>query len=703
MNTQSPHELSQSTSVASRVLTVALDSDTTPTSSANTAELPDEDEMQEMRQALGQKIAECKYLNCQLQEAVQKRQQLEQQLQWYEDSEQVLATIAALNYHYHHLSQTLQDIVWQVHTVLQADRVCLYRLQADRSSFVMAEAVRSGLPAIAGFRIRDAFVSSPEWIERYQNGQTCIIPDLSNIDQTAEATPNSSGIVKPDPSTDTLLRYFQVKAKLVLPIHIHQQLWGFLVIHQCATPRHWQKPEINFLKQLTWQLGMAIEQQQLHQELQGLQERLAIQRQSQAICLQQTLAFEAMLTRITDRVRDSLDEQQILQTAVQELTKVLEADCCQAVLCDPEQATCEVKFEYRAPLLAASEPQPRQKPFDDPVAYPDELCRQIHQGGLCQFCCMEPYLNRGQEAILIAPILDDQRCLGSLRVFTRYSHSFDASETRLVQQVANHCAIALRQARLFAASQTQVKAMERLHQLKDDFLSTISHELRTPLSSIKMVTNLLNMMFKSATKLPNPDQAAIGVDSSKVTQYLKVLEEECDREINLIDDLLSAQHLNAGNHPISLMPIQLQEWIPHIAETFAQRLQTQQQTLKLIIPTDLPPLVSDTFMLNRILVELLNNACKYTPVGETITVEAAHTPSQIEIAVKNSGIEIASDELTHVFDPFYRIPSNDPWKQSGTGLGLSLTRKLVEYLGGTIQVESHTNQVCFKVQFPASI
>ncbi|MGQ9872072.1 sensor histidine kinase, partial [Leptodesmis sp.] len=160
--------------------------------------------------------------------------------------------------------------------------------------------------------------------------------------------------------------------------------------------------------------------------------------------------------------------------------------------------------------------------------------------------------------------------------------------------------------------------------------------------------------------------------------------------------------LNAGNHPVSLISIQLQQWIPHIAETFAQRLQTQQQTLNLVIAADLPPLVSDTFMLKRILVELLNNACKYTPAGETITVEASYTSSQIEIAVKNGGIEIASDELTHIFDPFYRIPNSNPWKQSGTGLGLFLTQKLVEYLGGTIQVESRTNQVCFKVQFPFS-
>lgn len=702
MNTQLPQDLSHSHSVEPPIITTTLDPGAIAALSLNAAAPFNAVDPFNVEQSLAQKTAECKYLNHQLQEMAQKHRQLEEQLQWHEDSEQVLATIAALNYQSHQLSQSFQEIVGQVQTLIQADRVCLYRLQADRSSFVVAEAVRSGWPAIAGFLIRDIFVSSLEWIDRYQNGQVCLIADLDNSHQATDPNSAHDVLLQPDPHSATLLHYFQVKAKLVVPIHIHQQLWGLLVVHQCATPRQWQQPEVNFLKRLTWQVGLAIEQQQIYQELQRLQDSFLVQRQNQATRLQQTLAFEAMLTRITDRVRDSLDEQQILQTAIQELGMVLEVQCCQAVLCEPSQATCRIKFEYRPPLLTSGLAKPRSpEPFVDSIPHAEELCQQIHQGGLFQFCMTDPLLNRGQEAILIAPILDDQGCLGSLRVFTHRSHSFDTSEIRLAQQVANHCAIAIRQARLFQASQKQVKAMEQLHKLKDDFLSTISHELRTPLSSIKMVTNLLKMTFRSAAKASPSDLVLASEDgSTKVAQYLKVLEEECDREISLIDDLLSTQHLNAGNHPVSLIPIQLQEWIPHIAESFSQRLQTQQQTLTLSIPENLPPLMSDTFMLNRILMELLNNACKYTPIGESIVVQAFHTPAHIEIVVKNRGVEIASDELTRIFDPFYRIPNNDPWKQSGTGLGLSLTRKLVEYLGGTIHVESLANQVCFKVQFP---
>jgi signal transduction histidine kinase len=137
-----------------------------------------------------------------------------------------------------------------------------------------------------------------------------------------------------------------------------------------------------------------------------------------------------------------------------------------------------------------------------------------------------------------------------------------------------------------------------------------------------------------------------------------------------------------------------------VIETFHHQVNLQQQTLRVDIAKNLPPLVSDSFMLNRILVELLNNACKYTPAGEQILVAIAAQPNGIQLLVSNSGVEIPSTELPHIFDPFYRIPNDDPWKRGGTGLGLSLTKKLVEYLGGTIRAESRSRNVRFIVDLP---
>jgi signal transduction histidine kinase len=111
----------------------------------------------------------------------------------------------------------------------------------------------------------------------------------------------------------------------------------------------------------------------------------------------------------------------------------------------------------------------------------------------------------------------------------------------------------------------------------------------------------------------------------------------------------------------------------------------------------------------------LNNACKYTPPGETIDLfvqpvnaTSDSTTSQgnllalpatrLRLSVCNSGVEIPAQALSHIFEKFYRIPGSDLWKQGGTGLGLALVQKLTEHIGATIQVESYSNRTCFVVE-----
>jgi signal transduction histidine kinase len=105
------------------------------------------------------------------------------------------------------------------------------------------------------------------------------------------------------------------------------------------------------------------------------------------------------------------------------------------------------------------------------------------------------------------------------------------------------------------------------------------------------------------------------------------------------------------------------------------------------------------------LTELLNNACKYTPAGETIAVSAKLTENpeyRICLTVRNSGIEIAPEEREQIFKQFYRIPNNDPWQYGGTGLGLTLVKKLAQLLEVEIVVKSDQNDTEFSVIFPVS-
>jgi signal transduction histidine kinase len=187
----------------------------------------------------------------------------------------------------------------------------------------------------------------------------------------------------------------------------------------------------------------------------------------------------------------------------------------------------------------------------------------------------------------------------------------------------------------------------------------------------------------------------------------------------LVNDLLDMRAIDADANPLELTSINLQDWIPHIVESFQPRAQTQQQKLQASFPPELPPLVSDLSSLTRILSELINNACKYTPSGEQIIVtaqavreeeneqEAQGTTSQasssldgIQISISNSGVEIPTEELSRIFDPFYRIPKSDPWKYGGTGLGLALIKKLIKQLQGKIEVTSHQGWTTFTIILP---
>lgn len=484
---------------------------------------------------------------------------------------------------------------------------------------------------------------------------------------------------------------------LILPIHCLNQLWGGLTLVKTASS--WQAEDIQLAQALTSQLAIAIQQAHLYQQLQQLNADLERQVEERTAVIQKALAFESLLKRITDKVRDSLDENQILHTAVTELGLGLEVICCNASLYNADLTACRITHEYSTQGAFALG---REFPFELPTV--QHIVAQLTQDQTFQLCFAiaediplpEPYYT-----VLMCPMLDDQGILGDVWLFRPKTDHFSDLEIRIVQQVANHCAIALRQSRLYQAAQAQVNELARLNQLKDDFLSTVSHELRTPMSNIKMATQMLEV---------NLDHLE-GVDGDRVQVYLKILQEECQRETNLINDLLNLSRLDAGADPLVVSRMDLTHWLPHVAEVFAERMRLAQQHLSVAVATGNPTLTTDFAYLELVLMELLHNACKYTPPGETIEIWAtsrsadaiAHHPNlepPIQIQVRNSGVVIPAAELDHVFDKFYRVPNHDPWKHGGTGLGLALVQKRVERIQGTIAVSSLDNWTTFTLQLP---
>ncbi len=427
--------------------------------------------------------------------------------------------------------------------------------------------------------------------------------------------------------------------------------------------------------------------------------------------IQQALAYEALLKRITDHVRDSLDESQILRTAVEELRLGLGLIGCDAAIYSDDRSHATICYEHTTVGKSAT-----GEVLELGTGFVG-VHTQLLAGHCCQFSLTQahPVREAYQRATVLAcPMLDYHFPLGDVWLYKPVNTVFSESEVRLVQQVANQCAIAIRQARLYESAQIQVKALEELNYLKDDFLSTVSHELRTPLTNIKMAIKMLEL---SRT----PEQR---------DRYLNILNIECQRESDLINDLLDLQRLTAGTQGLNLEPIHLRDWVADIVKTFEERTRHREQNLQVSISDELPVFVSDPACLTRIVSELLNNACKYTPPGEMIMLSARaiaelppdpKTPepkppgtpitdtawlalprleASLVLDVANTGVEIPLAEQAHIFEKFYRVPGIDRWKQGGTGLGLALVQKMAEHLGGSIRVQSQGNKTCFTVRLP---
>lgn len=245
--------------------------------------------------------------------------------------------------------------------------------------------------------------------------------------------------------------------------------------------------------------------------------------------------------------------------------------------------------------------------------------------------------------------------------------------------------------------QSQVDELERLNLLKDDFLSTISHELRTPLTSIRLSVELLQM---SLCQFPL---------SEKQQQYLALLRQECQREIELVEDLLMLQELETNSYFKSPEDLNLSQRLPTWVQSLQERACSAQQSLSLQILSSFPPLRLDANSLERILRELIVNACKHGDRPGQIQIQASlesnpiskNSLSYLLLQVRNTG-SIPSTELPYLFNSFYRVPQADPWKQGGTGLGLALVKKLVESMQGKITAKSEDGWVNFQVKLPVA-
>ena len=245
------------------------------------------------------------------------------------------------------------------------------------------------------------------------------------------------------------------------------------------------------------------------------------------------------------------------------------------------------------------------------------------------------------------------------------------------------------QAKLYEKTRQQIDQLQQLNQLKEEFMSTMSHELRTPLTTMSLAIRMLRQ-----STLP----------SERREKYLKILEEECNKEIELINDLLSLQQLESDQSHIQLQTIDLMVLIEKLSQSFEEKWANKRLTLTVGTPARSQRegeaqslmLKTDPDSLHRILLELLTNAGKYSDSDTTVHLQIAHqvqpSVNQVVLTLTNTGRGISPSDLTHIFDKFRRGQGVTQQAVQGTGLGLALVKCLVQHLNGTIDVKSDPSE-----------
>jgi signal transduction histidine kinase/CheY-like chemotaxis protein/CHASE1-domain containing sensor protein len=214
---------------------------------------------------------------------------------------------------------------------------------------------------------------------------------------------------------------------------------------------------------------------------------------------------------------------------------------------------------------------------------------------------------------------------------------------------------------------------------KSQFLSNMSHELRTPLNAVLGFSDLLEGQHFG--KL-NPKQA----------EYVLQIRESGADLLSLIDGLLDMAKIDAGTMTVKLEEFEFSDLLDAAISTLSLQIHSKQLNLVKAIDEQITLLYGDSRIVKQILLNLLSNAIKYTPSGGTIEIRAIPEKTSNRIEIADTGVGIEPDKLTKVFGEFYQADSSRDQELGGTGIGLALTRRFVELLGGRISVTSQVNE-----------
>jgi PAS domain S-box-containing protein len=292
-------------------------------------------------------------------------------------------------------------------------------------------------------------------------------------------------------------------------------------------------------------------------------------------------------------------------------------------------------------------------------------------------------------SLLVLPLRTRRELLGALVIAANDpDRAMNDDKLPLAEFLAERAALAIENAKLYTEQVEARRKVEDLSRLKDEFLSIASHELRTPVTSIKGYTQLAKMLIKEG-------------DLTTSEEYLDIALDQIDRMSRLILELLDVSRIETGRLEIRREPIAWPQFVRDVVHR--HHTTVSDRRFHVSVPDDGKVVTGDRDRLEQVLGNLLENAVKYSPDGSDVTVTVEDRGETLITAVCDRGIGIPADELNQVFERFHRGRQVSSTNYGGLGLGLYITKQIIERHGGSIWVESKEGQgTTFYFSLPAT-